>query len=206
MWRSSGRAARCAGVFRSPHSALQSTNGDVARGGRRGRRRAARRGPPSRRRPPRSARRRPGVDLALARRGGRARRGPRARGRVVRAPAEQRELERHALVQRGERAGAVGRHVVGHEEDRSSQRVLVGGDRRAPADLPREARLDGLARRRAELLQVGGRPAARRSRGERLDVGGRRPAASRRRRATISSGPGSPRAPIAGRPPAIAST
>ena len=41
-----------------------------------------------------------------------------ARGGVVRAPAEERELERHAFVQRAERAGAIGRDVVGDEEDR----------------------------------------------------------------------------------------
>ena len=39
-------------------------------------------------------------------------------GRVVRAPAEEGQLERHALVQRAERAGAIGRDVVGDEEDR----------------------------------------------------------------------------------------
>jgi len=41
-----------------------------------------------------------------------------AGGRVVRAPAEQRQLERHPLVQGAERAGAIGRDVVGDEEDR----------------------------------------------------------------------------------------
>ena len=40
------------------------------------------------------------------------------RGRVMRAPAEQRELQRDALVQRPERAGAIGRDVVGDEEHR----------------------------------------------------------------------------------------
>ena len=40
-------------------------------------------------------------------------------GRVMRAPAEERQLERHALVQRSKRAGAIGRDVVGDEEDRA---------------------------------------------------------------------------------------
>ena len=39
-------------------------------------------------------------------------------GGVMRAPPEERELQRHALVQRAERAGAVGRDVVGDEEHR----------------------------------------------------------------------------------------
>jgi hypothetical protein len=50
-------------------------------------------------------------------------------GGVVRAPAEERELERHARVQRSKRAGAVGRHVVGDEEHRrgaTSAPLLVG--------------------------------------------------------------------------------
>jgi hypothetical protein len=37
--------------------------------------------------------------------------------RVVRAPTEQREQQGHALMQRGECAGAIGRHVVGDEQD-----------------------------------------------------------------------------------------
>jgi hypothetical protein len=42
--------------------------------------------------------------------------------RVVRAPAEQGELDGDALVQRREGAGAVGRDVVGDEEDRGAHR------------------------------------------------------------------------------------
>jgi hypothetical protein len=37
----------------------------------------------------------------------------------MRAPAEERQLERHALVQGAEGAGAIGRDVVGDEEDRA---------------------------------------------------------------------------------------
>jgi hypothetical protein len=41
-------------------------------------------------------------------------------GRVMRAPSEERQLEGDALVQRAERAGAIGRDVVGDEEDRAA--------------------------------------------------------------------------------------
>ena len=73
--------------------------------------------------------------------------------RVVGAPAEQRELDLRPGVQRPERPDAVGRHQVGDEQDRPAaqrQGVLVGGDRRLPAGLPRERALDRRPRERAE--------------------------------------------------------
>ncbi len=82
----------------------------AAPGGRRARRPAARRARRCRRRRRGSARRGERVDLALGRRGGAGRRGPSsAAGGVVRAAAEQRELDALALVQRRERARAVRR-------------------------------------------------------------------------------------------------
>ena len=118
MRRSSGRAARCAGVRRSPHSALQSTNGARARSApRKAAGSATRPAVPATTARVAPARGQP-VDLALGDAAEGHARVVEPGGRVMRAPAEERQLERHALVQRAERAGAIGRDVVGDEEDR----------------------------------------------------------------------------------------
>ena len=90
---------------------------------------------------------------------------------------------------------------------RSPQRLLVGGDRRPPQRRPRERALDGRARRARRARAA--RPASSSSARSSAASASGSPGATSRippPRAAISSGPGSPRQPIAGTPPAIAST
>ena len=116
-------------------------------------------------------------DLVLGRaqdrEGERPRRPRRRRGDV---PADEREHDVLARVQRREGPHAERRRVVRHETGRAScvKRRGVGGDRPPPARLPREARGDGGARLVGEL-------AAERGVGEeRAQLGGERDGVARR--------------------------
>jgi hypothetical protein len=142
-----------------------------------------------------------------------------AHRRVVRAPAEQRELDPDQRVEFREGARAVGGDEVRDEEDRAA----VG----RPASPRRAPRERVLVRRhcRPSALGPGERPlhrparASPRSSSARGDLDRSRsmapasastsPGGTSRMpspASSISAGPGSPRQPIAGRPPAIAST
>ena len=133
--------------------------------------------------------------------------GPRrpAPAAVADVAADQREHGALALVQRPERADAERRRVVGDEQDGprvgSPQRLLVGGDGRLAAARPGERGLDGRARLAARARAA--RPARRAApRSSAASASGSPGATSRMPppAAAISSGPGSPRQPIAGTP------
>ena len=187
---------------------------DAARGARPRRRPGARRGPRAPRPPPGSARTRRGAHAALrrAQHGERQRRVALDRAAVAHVAADQREHDVLLLVQRRERADAEGRRVVGHEEDRPR----VAAHRSASSYACTVARPQrSHVNAASTVARAAGRaPAASRARptscvdlrGERLRVRRAARAGGPGPRAAISSGPGSPRQPIAGTAPAIAST